>query len=353
MITARLFLFLHRQPGLPTNALDFTAKQSWTSQQSYHPSICRILQKIISQVMWTSNDIPDLTGKTVIVTGANTGIGYETAKALYAKGASVTVGARNMQKSIAAAQAISKESAKAGSLEIGVLNLACLDEIKTFAEKFRSSHRRLDILVNNAGVMIPPPSKTNDGFELQFGVNFLGHFALTAHLFPLLKVSDGARVVTLSSGAATLASGIDFGNLKLEKPYDPWREYATSKLADVLFTYEMDRRLKAGNSKILSVAAHPGVTRTDLQRHISSEILTGLFAQYEAVMEPWQGALPSLFAATDNSIKGGEFIGPDGQNEYAGYPARSKHSTPSMNDQVLAQQLWDYAETVTNTKFHF
>lgn len=303
--------------------------------------------------MRTSNDIPDLTGKIAIVTGANTGIGFEVAKALHDKGASVTVAARDIEKSVSAIERIKNETGKAGGLKIGLLDLASLDEVKRFADKFSETHRHLDILVNNAGVMIPPPSKTAQGFELQFGVNFLGHFALTAHLFPLLQATGNARVVTLSSGAATLASGVDFSNLKMEKSFDPWREYAISKLADILFTYEMDRRLKASNSPILSVAAHPGVTRTDLQRHIDSEVLPGLFAQYESVMEPWQGALPSLFAATDSSIRGGEFIGPDGPNEYAGYPALSKHSTPAMNDQDLAQQLWDYAERVTGTKFIF
>lgn len=303
--------------------------------------------------MRTSNDIPDLTGKIAIVTGANTGIGFEVAKALHDKGASVTVAARDIEKSVSAMERIKNETGKAGGLEIGLLDLASLDEVKRFADKFIETHRQLDMLVNNAGVMIPPPSKTAQGFELQFGVNFLGHFALTAHLFPLLQATGNARVVTLSSGAATLASGVDFSNLKMEKSYDPWREYAISKLADILFTYEMDRRLKASDSPILSVAAHPGVTRTDLQRHIDSEVLPGLFAQYEVVMEPWQGALPSLFAATDSSIRGGEFIGPDGPNEYAGYPALSKHSTAAMNDQDLAQQLWDYAEAVTGTKFIF
>ncbi|MGV3601125.1 MAG: oxidoreductase [Dyadobacter fermentans] len=303
--------------------------------------------------MWTSNDIPDLTGKIAIVTGANTGIGYEVAKALYQKGAMVTIAARDREKAVSAVERITKKCRKAGDLEIGLLNLASLDDVKTFADQFSERHYRLDILVNNAGVMIPPPSRTDDGFELQFGVNFIGHFALTAHLLPLLNAADGARVVTLSSGAATLAPGIDFGNLKLEKTYDSWREYAVSKLADILFTYELDRRLKAVDSRILSVAAHPGVTRTDLQRHIASDVLEGLFAQFDTVMEAWQGALPTLFAATDSSIRGGEFIGPDGPNEYAGYPALSKHSSPSMTDQALAQELWDYAETATGTKFDF
>jgi NAD(P)-dependent dehydrogenase (short-subunit alcohol dehydrogenase family) len=303
--------------------------------------------------MWTKENIPDLTGKIAIVTGANTGIGYEIAKALYEKGAKVTIASRNMEKAIAAMNKIRTESGENGHLETRILDLTDLAQIRDFADDFKSRHQHLDILVNNAGVMIPPASKTVDGFELQFGINFIGHFALTGHLFSLLKVIPEARVVTLSSGAATLATGIDFDNLKLEKSYDEWREYAISKLADILFTYEMDRRIKAVGGDILSVAAHPGVTRTDLQRHIPDEVLTGLFAEYKAVMEPWQGALPALFAATDSSVKGSEFYGPDGDQEFYGYPALSKHSSPSMRDTALAKKLWEYAEAETQIKFPF
>lgn len=289
--------------------------------------------------MWTKEDMPDLTGKIAIVTGGNTGIGYETVKALYEKGANVTLTARDEKKAKDAIEKIKSETKAAGNLEIGILNLANFAQIKTFANEFKDKHNQLDILINNAGVMIPPASKTDDGFELQFGVNFLGHFALTGHLFPLLKRSPNARIVTLSSGAATLTDGIDFENLKLEKPYNEWRSYAVSKLADILFTYELDRKIKAADLNILSLAAHPGVTRTDLQRHIPGEQLEEMFSEFDEVMQPWQGALPSLFAATDTLAKGGEFFGPDGEKEYSGYPALSKHSTPAMNDVALAEKL--------------
>ncbi len=301
--------------------------------------------------MWTKENIPDLTGKTAIVTGGNTGIGYETVKALYEKGANVMLAARDEKKAKAAVEKIKSETKGAGNLEIGILNLANLAQIKTFADEFKNKHNQLDILINNAGVMIPPASKTDDGFELQFGVNFLGHFALTGHLFPLLKNSPNTRIVTLTSGAATLTDGIDFENLKLEKPYNEWQSYAVSKLADILFTYELDRKLKAAGLNMLSVAAHPGVTRTDLQRHIPGEQLEGMFSEFDEVMLPWQGALPSLFAATDTSVKGGAFFGPDGEKEYAGYPALSKHSTPAMNDTALAEKLWRYAENETQIQF--
>lgn len=303
--------------------------------------------------MWTKENIPDMSGKNVIVTGANTGIGFETAKALYEAGADVTLAARDSHKVLSAIRKIRSEKKGKGHLSAGVLNLANLAHVRSFAEEFKSKHQQLDILINNAGVMIPPATKTDDGFELQFGVNFIGHFALTGYLLPLLKNAQNARVVTLSSGAATLANGIDFNNLRLEKPYDEWREYAVSKLADLLFTYELDRKLKSERLSVLSVAAHPGVTRTDLQRHIPVEILTGMFTQYEAIMEPWQGALPTLFAATAPSVKGGQFFGPDGEKEYAGYPALSNHSSPAMNDDLLAKELWDYAENATQIKFQF
>jgi len=301
--------------------------------------------------MWTKENMPDLTGKAAIVTGGNTGIGYETVKALYEKGANVTLAARDEKKAKAAVEKIKSETKGTGALEIGILNLANLSQIKTFVDEFKSKHTQLHILINNAGVMIPPASKTDDGFELQFGVNFLGHFTLTGHLFPLLKSSPNARIVTLSSGAATLTDGIDFENLKLEKPYNEWQSYAVSKLADILFTYELDRKLKTAGLNILSVAAHPGVTRTDLQRHIPDEKLDGMFAEFAEVMEPWQGALPTLFAATDASVKGGEFYGPDGEKEYAGYPALSKHSTPAMNSLELAQTLWIYSEKSSDLRF--
>lgn len=301
--------------------------------------------------MWTTEQIPDLSGKTAIVTGANTGIGYEIAKALNTAGANVIIAARDLKKADAAAEKIRKETNATGSLETEILDLANLSHIRTFSEVIKHKYQQLDLLINNAGVMIPPPSKTHNGFELQFGVNFIGHFALTAQLFPLLKKSQAARIITLSSGAATLATGIDFNNLKLEKPYDSWREYAVSKLADILFTYELDRRLKDASNTIISAAAHPGVTRTDLQRHIPVEELTGLFAQFDKVMEPWQGALPALFAATDPAAKGGVFYGPDGPKEYAGYPAPSRHSTPPMNDQQLAADLWAYTEDIINVRF--
>ncbi|WP_336835891.1 oxidoreductase [Sphingobacterium siyangense] len=304
-------------------------------------------------MMWTKNNIPDLSGKIEIVTGSNTGIGFETAKALFAAGAQVTIAARDVQKAKKAIQKIQSDTAGTGTLDYGKLDLANIGQVREFADLFMQKHTKLDILVNNAGVMVPPAAKTDDGFELQFGVNFMGHFALTGYLLPLLKQAANARVVTLSSGAATLVDSIDFDNLRLEKSYDEWREYAVSKLADILFSYELHRRFKNARMSAIAVAAHPGVTRTDLQRNIPDENLEGMFAEFDQVMDPWQGALPSLFAATDASVEGGKFYGPDGPKEYAGYPALSNHHTAAMNDEAIAKRLWDYAENAIQLTYKF
>lgn len=303
--------------------------------------------------MWTTDNMPDLSGRKAIVTGANAGIGFEIAKALYAKGASVTLGVRDAVKGQLAIDRIKSQVDGNGELCFQLLDLSNLYSVGSFADEFLIRHSRLDIMVNNAGVMVPPASSTADGHELQFGVNFLGHFALTGRLMPLLLQTSRARVVTLSSGAATLVQGIDFENLKLEKPYDPWREYAVSKLADLVFTYELQRRLKAAKADVISVAAHPGVTRTELQRNIPQDELEGMWVAFEQIMEPWQGALPPLFAATDISVSGGEFYGPDGKNEYSGYPSLSQHQTDAINDTDLALELWQYAEQSTKITFDF
>jgi len=302
--------------------------------------------------MWTTENIPDMEGKTVIVTGGNTGIGYQTALALYQAGAAVTIAARDMGRAAIALQQMSKQEGK-GSLSILKLELASIRQVEAFADEFISSNEKLDVLINNAGVMVPPASRTEEGFELQFGVNFLGHFALSAKLFPLLKKVPRSRIVTLSSGAATLAEAIDFDNLRLEKDYDQWREYAQSKLACILFSYELDRRIKAAGLDMLSLAAHPGVTRTDLQRHIPITQLEGMLSEFEQVMQPWQGALPSLYAASAPSVKGGEFYGPDGKKEFWGYPALSKHTSPAMRDDALARKLWDFAQRMSPSPFDF
>lgn len=299
--------------------------------------------------MWTSNDIPDQTGKIAIVTGANSGIGYETALALFKAGAHVVIASRDAAKSIDALNRMQACGGK-GTLETELLDLASLSRIEVFSDIIKKKHDRLDLLINNAGVMTPPESKTADGFELQFGVNFLGHFALTAQLYPLMKTSPAARVVTLSSGAHKLVQQVDFENLRSEKSYYANREYAISKLAALEFALELHRRIVRAGDSIISTAAHPGVTQTDLSRHMSEQDYNTALALFKELMPAWQGALPTLFAATSPTVIGGSYYGPDGENELYGYPALAQISKAARNV-ADATKLWDFAESVIGSKF--
>ncbi|GAB3275049.1 SDR family NAD(P)-dependent oxidoreductase [Larkinella harenae] len=301
--------------------------------------------------MWTKREMSDQSGKTVLVTGANTGIGYEVALAFYEAGAHVIVAGRDVQKVNDAMERI-KTVGGTGSLEAGIVNLASLADIQRFADSLVEKHQQLHVQINNAGVMMPPAGQTEDGFEYQFGVNVIGHFALTGRLYPLLKQTRGARVVTVSSGAHKLVDAIDYENLKREKPYDPNREYAVSKLANLLVALELQRRLQRVGNACLSTAAHPGVTRTDLQRHIPDETLQVALSAYKVVMQPWQGALPILYAATAPEVKGGDYYGPDGENELDGYPAPAQITEAAQNE-TAARQLWVYAEQATGLHFPF
>jgi NAD(P)-dependent dehydrogenase (short-subunit alcohol dehydrogenase family) len=298
--------------------------------------------------MWTKNNIPDLSGKTAIVTGANAGIGFETALALYEAGAHVTLACRDLEKATAALQKIQQHGGK-GSLATGQLDLSDLAAVKTYAQSFLQQHQQLDILINNAGVMIPPASKTADGYELQFGVNFLGHFALTGYLYPLLKATPGARIVTVSS-MAYLAGVIDFDNLRSEVSYDAMREYRQSKLADLILSVELQRRIVAAGDSVLSVAAQPGANNTTLSRHMDSSEFEAAVQRIGELMEPWQGALPSLYAAVASKAIGGALYGPDQDGGYRGYPAQSVITANAL-DETVAAQLWLLAEKVTGVRF--
>lgn len=293
--------------------------------------------------MWTTKDIPSQKGKTVIVTGANTGIGYETALALYKAGANVIVACRDKTK---AEKAIAKmETEKgSGSLEIGILDLAGLDVVRQFAKTFIAQHNQLHLLINNAGVAIPPASKTSEGYELQFGVNYLGHFALTGLLYPLLEATKGSRIVTISSNGYRGAI-IDFDNLKSEKDYSPYREYGQSKLADLLFAIELDRRIKAKGQQVVSIAAQPGANNTELTRHFTDEELVKTKELIGDYMEPWQGALPSLYAATSNEAAGGNMYEPEDAG-YRGYPVLACLQENAL-DETIAKKLWSIAQEVT------
>ena len=298
-------------------------------------------------MMWTKEYMDDQTGKTVIVTGANTGLGYEDALAFYEKGATVIITCRSIEKATEAVDRIIL-SGGTGNIAAYILDLSDLQSITSFAAKFKSAHSQLHLLINNAGIMMPPPGQTADGHELQFGVNFLGHFALTALLYPLIKLTPDARVITLSSGAYKWVEDIDFENLKMERDYDPRREYGISKLADIMFTLELQRRIDKAGDKVLSLAAHPGITLTELQRHVPD--LVEQLAKYPVIMEPWQGALPTLYAAVSADVTAGGYYGPDGENELSGYPALAVVGVNAQNVDT-AKNLWDYAEKATGLKF--
>lgn len=298
--------------------------------------------------MWTKKNIGDQTGKTVIVTGANTGIGYETALALFEAGAHVVLACRSERNAQDAEMRLCAQGGK-GSLGIAVLNLANLDAVREFADVFIQKHSRLDILINNAGVMTPPASKTDDGFELQFGVNFLGHYALTGHLYPLLNATPGSRIVTVSS-MAYLRGMIDFNNLRSEHSYDAFREYCQSKLANILFAVQLQRRIEAAGDQVISVAAQPGANKTNLSRFMSESEYRAAIDRIGELMDPWQGALPSLYAAVAGDVVGGDFYSPDEPGGYRGYPAKLAIE-PHALDEAVEERLWQWAEEATKVVY--
>jgi NAD(P)-dependent dehydrogenase (short-subunit alcohol dehydrogenase family) len=296
---------------------------------------------------WTLNNIPDQHGRTVIVTGANTGLGFETAQALASKGAAVTIASRNVEKGNAAAERINAQSPDAPATFVR-LDLADLESVRAFAALFAENHSALDLLVLNAGVMIPPESTTAQGFELQIGVNHLGHFALTALLLPLLEATEDARVVVVSSSAAS-SGEIDFEDLNWRtRDYKPWPAYAQSKLANQLFARELQRRLDASGSGVRATAAHPGWVKTDLQR--SSRLVSLATAVVGAHAS--QGALPTLRAATDPDITGGEYFGPTGFMQMRGHPEEISMVNNAENTEDAAR-LWDISEDLTGIEYTF
>jgi NAD(P)-dependent dehydrogenase (short-subunit alcohol dehydrogenase family) len=298
--------------------------------------------------MWTTKDMPDQTGKTIIVTGANAGVGYETTKALYQAGALVIMACRDVEKGQKALEDL-KVSAGTGKLELAELNLADFKSIQNFAEHFASTYQKLDVLINNAGIMIPPLGHTPGGFEQQFGVNFIGHYALTGQLYPLLKVTPGSRIVNVSS-MAYLHGTIDFDNLKAEKDYDTMREYSQSKLANILFALELQRRIVYLGDQVLSLAVQPGANKTELSRHMSREAYQAAVEGVGELMEPWQGALPSLYAATAANVKAGVLYSPDQDGGYRGYPAPFSLASNALDEQTAAR-LYDFAAEVTGIQF--
>ena len=293
---------------------------------------------------WTANDIPDQTGRVAIVTGANSGIGYETARALANKRATVILACRNLQKGETAVFQIRQETPTA-KLELMQLDLSDLSSVRQFAQEFKEQYKRLDLLINNAGVMMPPSIKTKDGFELQFGTNHLGHFALTGQLLDLITTTPNARVVNVSSMAHKFGQ-IDFDNLNAEKGYNRSGAYGQSKLANLLFTYELQRRFQAVGIESAATAAHPGWTGTNLQSH------SGFFSMLNPVLgqKPEMGALPTLYAAIAPDVEGGDYYGPQGLFESRGYPTRVSSNARS-HDTAVAARLWSVSEKLTGVHF--
>jgi NAD(P)-dependent dehydrogenase (short-subunit alcohol dehydrogenase family) len=297
---------------------------------------------------WTANDIPDLSGKVIIVTGANTGLGYEATKEFARKDAETILACRNLEKGTKALEKIKKKIPDAKA-EVRDLDLGSLNSIREFSEKFKSEYSRLDVLLNNAGIMFTPYRQTENGFESQVGVNHLGHFALTNQLFELISSTAGARIVNVSSSGHRMGE-MDFDNFMFEDGnYSRRRAYGRSKLANLLFTYELDRRLKKANIDVIAAAAHPGSSKTDLGRAIPGyRVLTVLLGWM--IPSAAQGALPEIRAAVDPNVQGGEYYGPDGWREQRGHPVLVKSSEASYNKKD-AEKLWKISEKLTGTKF--
>lgn len=298
----------------------------------------------MSNKHWNTDSIPDQKGRIVVITGANSGIGFESAKVFANKGAAVTMAVRSLDKGEAAKAEIIKDMPDA-KVTTAQLDLASLKSVKAFADGFAKQHDFLDLLINNAGIMTPPYSKTEDGFESQIGTNHLGHFALTAQLFPLLKVIKGSRVVNVSSNAHKMGK-LNFDDLHWEKrKYVPWTSYGDSKLANLYFTFELHRRIQATGLDIMTTAAHPGLTETNLAKSAVMRFFNSLIAQTGPM-----GALPTLMAATDPSAKGGDYFGPAGMGGWKGYPKRV-FSNELSHDEAVATKLWDVSEQSTGVSF--
>ncbi len=292
---------------------------------------------------WNLESMGDQTGKRILITGANSGIGFEAAQVLVMKGAEVIMACRSQEKGQAALERI-QQACPQGKVSLMSLDLASLESINSFAEEFKSHYDRLDILINNAGVMAPPFAKTTDGFEMQFGTNHLGHFALTGHLLPLLEAAEAGRIVVVSSLAHRFGK-INFSNLNAEKHYMRWPAYGQSKLANLMFAKELQRRLEQAGSNVIAVAVHPGYSATDLQRYMPGKSVLNKIAQSQL-----EGAMPTLYAATDTAIRGGDYIGPDGWLEIKGRPQRAFVARKAV-DAAAASRLWDVSENMTQVHY--
>lgn len=307
----------------------------------------------MGQGKWTAAQMPSQTGKTALVTGANSGIGYQAALELARHGAHVLLGCRNAAKGQAALQRLQCE-ARGASAEVVELDMASLASIRGFAASYAARGAALDLLINNAGVMaLPTRELTPDGFERQFGTNHLGHFALTGLLMPQLLAALAPRVVTVAS-LAHRNGKIEFDNLQSERSYVPWDAYGASKLANILFAKELDRRARAAHSRLMSLAVHPGVSITNIFANGPGD--KGLKAVMVKLLAPVlmqkddAGALPTLYAATSPDPKGGEYIGPDGLMELKGAPVVVQ-PRPQGLDTAVGERLWTVSEELTGVRY--
>jgi NAD(P)-dependent dehydrogenase (short-subunit alcohol dehydrogenase family) len=302
---------------------------------------------------WEEADVGDQSGRVVVVTGSNTGIGYHAAAVLAYRGAHVVLAVRNLEKGNAALSRMVAASPGA-DVTLQALDLSSLDSVRTAADALRSAYPRIDLLINNAGVMYTPKQVTKDGFEMQFGTNHLGHFALTGLLLDHMLPVRGSRVVTVSSMGHRIRAAIHFDDLQWERRYDRIAAYGQSKLANLLFTYELQRRLSgrpAADKSTIAVAAHPGTSNTELARNLPriirpmADVLGPVLFQSAAM-----GALPTLRAATDRAVQGGQYYGPDGFAEQRGHP-KLVNSSAQSHDEDLQRRLWTVSEELTGVNF--
>lgn len=301
---------------------------------------------------WNYNSIQSLKDKVIVVTGGNSGLGFESVKYFAKNDATVIMAARSIERATAARDSILEECPNC-SIDIKHLDLADLSSVDDFVKEMKSSYDKIDILLNNAGIMVVPYGLTEDGFEKQFGVNHLGHFALTAKLFDMVSKGNDPRIVNISSLAHRIGN-MDFHNLMYEQgAYSEARAYGRSKLANLLFTYELDRRIKQSDQNIKVFAAHPGSSRTNLVRHIEGK---GFFKFFKWIFnltsqDSFKGALPGIRACLDTEAVSGEYYGPSGVMQMKGHPIVVKSSSKSKNEND-AIKLWEESERLTKTKFN-
>ncbi len=301
---------------------------------------------------WIDNNIPSQNGKIILITGANTGLGYESAKALAGKGAHLIIACRSIQKGEDARAKI-QESFPEAVIDIQELDLSSLSSVRKAAKEVLDKYSKLDVLMNNAGIMMTPYSKTEDGFESQIGTNHFGHFLLTSLLFPLLKSTPNARIVNVSS-LAHLSGNIDFNNVNFEdsSKYSPMAAYQNSKLANLMFSHELKKRVDEAGLRLKVVTAHPGVAMTELVRHLEKNPLIRLLRPLVKLLTNTAegGALSQLYAATSAEVKSGDYYGPGGWREYRGVPKQVECNRRSKNPE-LTRQLWDISEELCDTRF--